>query len=101
MCSEIGLPKTKPVRFTKVDYKKYQNIIMEIGKCQLCGSYDISTPHHSLFGIHKDDRSLMCICNSCHIKIHDKGDKELEERAVSYGDLNWSNAPKWLKDKYE
>ena len=101
MCSEIGLPKNKPVRFSKSDYKEYQDFIMEIGECQLCGSYDISAPHHSIFGIDKDDRSLMCICNNCHIKIHHKGDKDLKESAVNFGDLNWCNAPEKLKRKYD
>jgi len=93
--------KINPRKFTPADYKEYQNRIMAIGHCQLCGDSDISTPHHARFGAHKDDRTLMCICMVCHMDIHTNGDKVKQKMAEHFGEKNWREYGGDLREKYE
>ena len=108
--SKIGIKQTNNKRFSKSDFKEYENHILEIGECQLCGSYDLDKPHHAKFGnfgADKDDKSLINICVKCHRLIHfgDPYDEEissekLREEAVKIGLGNWKIAPSWLRNKY-
>lgn len=83
-----------PQRFSKVEYKKYQDFIKSFEICQVCDvSTDLDTPHHSIQGSNKDDRSLICICIECHTILHTQGYNTLKKSRMqlqAIGKSNWS-----------
>ncbi len=82
------------------EYKDRQDFVFDIGFCQVCDSNDLDAPHHALDGVsRKDDRTMICICCSCHRTIHVKGFDTLvktEEEVVAIG---WENNENYLKSK--
>ena len=91
---KVPLKQDKPKRFNKADYKAYQDHIKDIGVCQVCDiSTDLDTPHHTKQGANKDDRSLICICISCHDILHRIGFETLNKTRAELeviGEANWS-----------
>ena len=69
-----------PKRFSEKEYRDRQKFIKGFGICQVCDtSKDLDTPHHTLQGANKDDRSLICICISCHNTLHSNGYETLNK----------------------
>jgi len=83
-------------RFTPEKYTTYQTHIKDIGLCQVCEeSIELDTPHHTKQGLGvKDDRSLICICLTCHNAIHTQGFSKLNKTRIELEEIgkeNWSN----------
>ena len=67
-------------RFSKADYKKYQDFIKSFEICQVCDiNFGDDAPHHTKQGSHKDDRSLINICIDCHRTLHNSGYSTLKK----------------------
>jgi len=83
-----------PQRFAPKEYKAYQDYIKDIGVCQVCEeSAQLDTPHHTKQGANKDDRSLICICISCHDILHRIGFETLAKTRAELEEIsriNWS-----------
>lgn len=84
----------EPKRFSPDKYREYQNHILSFGVCQVCDeSTDLDTPHHTKQGLGvKDDRSLICICISCHDILHRVGFETLKKTRLELeeiGRINW------------
>lgn len=82
------------------EYKCRQDFVFAIGFCQICGSSDLDAPHHALDGIsRKDDRTMICICCSCHRAIHTKGFDTLEKTEKELVAIGWQNNKEYLEYK--
>jgi len=89
-----------PKRFSKADYKAYQDYIRSIGVCQVCEvSTNLDAPHHTKQGLgNKDDRSLICICVECHAEIHTLGFSSLDKTRAELEEIGLKN---WKEYKCE
>ena len=82
------------------EYKDRQNFVFSIGYCQICGSEDLDSPHHALDGIsRKDDRTMICICCSCHRTVHNKGFETLPLTEEEVVEIGWENNENYLHSK--
>ncbi|NOQ31822.1 MAG: hypothetical protein GQ570_11930 [Helicobacteraceae bacterium] len=92
-----------PVRFNEAEYKERQDFIKSLGICQVCDdSTNLDTPHHTLQGSNKDDRSLICICIECHHTLHSVGYETLKKskvQLVAIGNLNNDLYEQYKKEK--
>jgi hypothetical protein len=88
------LNQNKPVRFSKSEYQRRQEIIYSKGLCQVCEeSTQLDAPHHALGGMGtKDDRTLICICIDCHRHIHAQGGYSvLKKTKAEIIAIGWAN----------
>lgn len=81
-----------PQRFSKIEYKKYQDFIKSFEICQVCEvNFGNDAPHHTKQGSNKDDRSLINICVDCHSIIHTKGYSTLDKSRMQLQAISASN----------
>jgi len=94
------LDQSITVRLSKDQVKQRVIFILCKEVCQVCEtSMDLDYPHHAIFGIsHKDDRTLINICVSCHRTIHTKGYGPLMKTREEIEALGWTNNEEYLND---
>lgn len=88
--------KSNPKKMTKSDYRKKCDFIIEENDstCQLCSENMGAEFHHSRFGCRgadKDDRSILLVCQECHLKCHREKHGLLNKRAIETGEENHSH----------
>lgn len=66
-------------------------------KCEICGLRDVSKlqiHHKDQNSTNNDIENLVCLCKSCHTKLHNKWQNEVIPMLINNGVVNWDGKVK-------
>jgi len=80
----------KDRKLSKAEYKKYYDYLADMFPiCKMCVTEKATQAHHVLYGSYKSDKTIITICNQCHLIAHSNKHK-WEAILLPIANANWT-----------